>query len=355
KTTLIRRIIAKLSYKALIINADEERYHEVLSSRDERKLGELVEGYDLLFIDEAQRVPNIGIGLKILIDSRPKLKIIATGSSSLELARGISEPLTGRKWTYQLFPISQLELSRTLNRFQLQDTLEERLIWGSYPEVFSFKGPKQRAKYLGELSTDYLYKDILTLADVRNPAKIRALLKLLSFQVGSQVSLHEISNSLNISKETVARYIDLLEKSFVLFSLSGFSRNLRKEVSKSKKYYFCDLGMRNAVVENFNSLLNRNDQGGLWENFLISERIKQNAYNEKISSSYFWRTYTGAEIDYVEESGGKLSGFEIKYQKAKARKPETFLNAYPDSTWEVINRENWLDFALGNAEPQKLT
>ena len=349
KTTLVKDVLAGLPYRTLEINADEERYFDVLSSRDSRRLGELVAGYDLLFIDEAQRVPDIGLNLKILIDQYPQLRIIVTGSSSLELAAGISEPLTGRKWTYQLFPIAQIELSQLSNRFELSDHIDERLVWGSYPEVFNLTGTERKAKYLRELSTDYLYRDVLKLTDIRNPDKIRMLLKLLAFQIGSEVSLNELASSLAMSKETVARYLDLLEKSFVVFRLGGFSRNLRKEVAKSRKFYFYDLGIRNAVIDNFNAPAERNDVGPLWENFLICERLKRNAYTEWLGSSYFWRTYTGAEIDYVEEAQGTLSGFELKFSRKQVRKPETFLRQYQGATWQIINRDNWLDFVLAQS------
>lgn len=347
KTTLVKDILSGMSYRTLEINADEERYFDVLSSRNSRRLGELVAGYELIFIDEAQRVPDIGINLKILIDQHPQLRLIVTGSSSLELAAGISEPLTGRKWMYQLFPIAQIELGQLYNRFELNDQLDERLVWGSYPEVFNLTGSQHKAKYLRELSTDYLYRDVLKLTDIRNPDKMRRLLKLLAFQIGSEVSLNELASSLEMSKETVARYLDLLEKSFVVFRLGGFNRNLRKEVAKSQKFYFCDLGIRNAVIDNFNSPLERNDVGPLWENFLICERLKRNAYTERLGSSYFWRTYTGAEIDYVEESQGSLSGFEIRFARKQIRKPDTFLREYQGATWQVVSRENWLDFVLG--------
>ena len=346
KTTLVKDILTGLSYRVLEVNADEERYFDVLSSRDSRRLGEFVAGYDLLFIDEAQRIPNIGINLKILIDQYPELRLIVTGSSSLELASGISEPLTGRKWTYQLFPIAQSELSELYNRFELNDQMTERLVWGSYPEVFNLTGLERKVHYLRELSTDYLYRDVLRLADIRNPDKIRMLLKLLAFQLGSEVSLNELASSLEMSKETVARYLDLLEKSFVIFCLSGFSRNLRKEVAKSRKWYFYDLGIRNAVIDNFNSLTERNDGGALWENFLISERLKRNAYTDWLGSSYFWRTYTGAEIDYVEESHGTLAGFEMKFTRRQVRKPQTFLREYQGATWQIVNPDNWLEFVL---------
>jgi len=346
KTTLVEDLLKELPYKTLAVNADEERFSEALSRRDRRALLDFVHGYDLLFIDEAQRIRDIGLNLKILADSRKDLRIIVTGSSSLDLASGIAEPLTGRKWTYRLYPISQLELATQQNRFELQSEVEERLIWGSYPELFNLQGRILKERYLRELTTDYLYKDILKLADLRNSDKIRMLLRLLAFQIGQQVSLNELATQLEMSKETVGRYIDLLTQTFVIFPLSGFSKNLRKEVSKSKKIYFYDVGLRNILIEDLRPVGERRDVGALWENFLIAERLKRNTYREEFASTYFWRTYTGAEIDYLEERQGKLLGFEMKYGRRSVRPPKTFLTEYENAEWQVVNEENWLDFVL---------
>ncbi|OGY81997.1 MAG: AAA family ATPase [Candidatus Kerfeldbacteria bacterium RIFCSPHIGHO2_12_FULL_48_17] len=346
KTTLCQDVIAEMKLKTLSINADELRYIDVLSSRDSRKLGDLVEGYDLLFIDEAQRVPNIGINLKILIDQFPRLHILVTGSSSFELANSVSEPLTGRKWVYQLYPIAQRELAKHYNRFELESQKEDRLIWGAYPEIFHIRGQQEKTEYLRTLASDYLYKDILALYDVRHADKIRNILRLLAFQIGQEVSLNELARQLEMSKETVARYIDLLEKTFVIYRVGGFSRNLRKEVSKLHKYYFYDLGVRNALIDNFKPLAERNDQGALWENFLIMERMKRNNYMKRNVTPYFWRTYGGSEVDYVEETGEGLWAFELKWNKRKAPVSKTWIKEYPDSIYEVIHEENWLDFVL---------
>ena len=346
KTTLVEDLLKDVPYKTLAVNADEERFSNVLSSRDRRLLLGFVHGYDLLFIDEAQRIRDIGLNLKILIDNRKDLRIIVTGSSSLDLASGIVEPLTGRKWTYHLYPISQLELSAHHNRFELTQAVEERLIWGSYPDLFNLEGQTVRERYLRELSTDYLYKDILKLADIRNSDKIRALLRLLAFQIGNLVSFNELASQLELSKDTVARYVDLLTKTFVIFQLGGLSKNLRKEVSKSKKIYFYDVGLRNILIEDLRPLRDRRDTGALWENFLIAERLKRNSYREEFASTYFWRTYGGAEIDYLEERQGNLVGFEMKYGRGKARPPKAFLTDYENAEWQVVNEENWLDFVL---------
>lgn len=345
KTTLANDIISDIGLRTLSINADEVRYTDVLSSRDSRRLSELVAGYELLFVDEAQRVPDIGINLKIIIDTQPNLKLIATGSSSFELADAIAEPLTGRKWTFRLYPISILELAAIWNRFELREQLEDRLVWGSYPNLFNLEGRELKTAYLRELATDYLYKDILQLDKVRDSSRVRNLLRLLAFQLGGEVSLAELGGQLGMNNDTVARYLDLLEKSFVIFHLGGLSRNLRKEVSKSRKYYFIDLGVRNALIDNLKPLAERDDLGKLWENFLVIERIKRNHYLPDEAGSYFWRTYTGAEIDYVEERGGAFHGYEFKAGRTRtARTPKTWLETYHGSTWQVVDRENCLDF-----------
>ncbi len=346
KTTLCNTIIKELGLKTLSINADEQRYIDVLASRDSRKLMQLVSGYELLFLDEAQRVPNIGINLKILIDQVKELKILATGSSSFELANKIAEPLTGRTWTYHLYPIAELELAKHANHYELQSQLEDRLIWGSYPEIFRLSGYAEKEQYMRQLASDYLYRDLLTFNGIRHADKIRNVLKLLAFQIGNEVSLNELARQLEMSKETVARYLDLLEKTFVLFRLTGFSRNLRKEVTKMNKYYFYDVGIRNAVIDNFKPLDSRNDVGHLWENFFIMERVKRNAYTHHTVTPYFWRTYTGAEIDYIEEGEGKLDGFECKWGKEKSRAPKAWNETYANATWTLVHQDNWLEFVL---------
>lgn len=344
KTTLCRKVLSQAGFKTIAINADEQRYVDVLSSRDSRKLLELVEGYEVLFIDEAQRVPDIGVNLKLLIDAKPNLKILVTGSSSFELANRVAEPLTGRTWMYNLYPITYSELSRTGNTYELKEQLGDRLRWGSYPEIFSFKGEETKRDYLHGLMANYLYKDILTLGGIKSPDKIHNLLKLIAFQVGSEVSLSELGTQLDMSKETVSRYLDVLVKSFVIFRLTGFSRNLRKEVTKMSKYYFYDLGVRNAVIDNLHSVENRNDYGQLWENFLISERLRCMAYKKEYVTPYFWRVYTGAEIDYIEEGEGKLDGYEFKWQLGKAREPKAWKETYPEASWHLVNQDNWLGF-----------
>lgn len=344
KTTLANDIIGKLNKKTLMVNGDDLRYSDVLSSRDSTRLHELVSDYDVIFIDEAQRIRDIGINLKIIIDNHPDLAVIATGSSSFELANTINEPLTGRKWTFQLFPISVLELGSIFNPFELRESLEQRLIWGSYPYIFNIEGQEIRSQYLRELTSDYLYKDILVLDKIRDSWKIRNLLKLLAFQIGSEVSHNELGTQLGMSKDTVSRYIDLLVKSFVLMPLAGYSKNPRKEISKTRKYYFFDLGVRNALIDNFKGLADRDDIGKLWENFIVVERLKRNTYLQQPSSLYFWRTYTGMEVDLVEESGESLSGYEIKWNKSNVKPPAAWHHTYSDASWKLITADNYLDF-----------
>ena len=346
KTTLANKIISQLKLPTLVINGDGSKYIDILISRDPDRLKEMLSGYQVLFIDEAQRIPEIGVSLKIILDTVVDKKIIVTGSSALDLASKISEPLTGRIWSYKLLPISFFELIKLYNREELNLSLEERLRFGSYPEVFSYLSEQTRREYLQLLTDAYLYKDLLEFGSIKNSDKIRQLLKLLAFQIGSQVSLSELGNKLDLSKETVKSYLDLLEKSFVIFSLTGFSRNLRKEITKMSKYYFYDLGIRNILVDNTNLLSMRNDVGQLWENFLMIERYKTLICSGQLGSRYFWRTYTGAELDYVEEKDGKLSGFEFKWGNKKSRSASQWLSYYPESVCGLINRENYLDFLI---------
>mgnify|MGYP001101239967 FL=1 len=346
KTTLIKTILQNDFGKVLEINADQIQYRNVLSSTDLTQIKRLVSGYDLLFIDEAQQVPDIGLNLKIITDNIPELKIIATGSSSFELANQVSEPLTGRKWTFTLFPISLLEMSELKNPFELDSELTDFLTFGMYPEVFSYENKLDKMDYLKEIIESFLYKDMLTLSQIRNSGKIYELLQLLAYQIGSPVSYSELGRKLGLSTDTVISYVDLLEKVFVIYRMPGFSRNLRKEITKNKKVYFYDTGIRNALIEDFSLPDKRPDIGALWENFIISERIKRNNYKRAHVNSYFWRTYTGAELDYIEESSGKLSGFEIKWKKKKAKIPKSWTENYENADFEVINSENYQDFLL---------
>lgn len=353
KTTLVEKVIRDFQGKILRVNADEQLYNETLSSRDFSRLEGMVEGYDLLFIDEAQRIADIGINLKILYDKNSGLKIIVTGSSSLDLANRVNEPLTGRLYTNILYPVSVPEWQKysSINNFETALKLEEFLLYGMYPEVFSYKNFNQKRKYLDDLCKSYLYKDILSLGSIKYPEKLNQLLKLLAYQVGQLVSIQELATSLQIHREALLNYISLLEKSFVIFRLPGFSRNLRKEIVKMDKIYFYDNGIRNTLINNFNSLQTRNDKGQLWENFLMAERIKSNAYNETFVNSYFWRTYSGAELDLVEEKDGQLHGFEFKWGNSQAKPPASWLENYDESTFQCINTTNFLEWLKNSGLP----
>jgi uncharacterized protein len=343
KTTLANDVLSQMTGKVLYINADEIKYHDVLSSRDVRKLSLLTEGSDIIFIDEAQRIPDIGINLKIIHDQIPGIKLLVTGSSSLDLAGKVREPLTGRTSSYQLYPLSFSELRQEMNVIELQSRLEEFMIYGMYPGLFQLNSAARKEKYLMELASAYLYKDVLEMAFVKHPSKITQLLRLLALQIGSEVSLSELGKNLGLSHETVVSYIDLLEQSFIIFSLGGFSRNLRKEVSKRSKYYFWDTGIRNSLLNNFSPLKLRTDIGFLWENFVISERLKFLNNNQIHASPYFWRTYTGAEIDYVEERQGEVSAYEMKLNKETFRAPQTWLENYGNN-FACITQSNFHEF-----------
>lgn len=344
KTTLSKLILEKMNLKYLTVNADEGKYIDVLSSRDKDKMKLLLSDYEMFFLDEAQRIPDIGINLKIIVDEFPQLKVIATGSSSFELANKISEPLTGRVWTYVLFPLSISEIKSIHTPFEINNKLSELLVYGQYPEVFTTANQFDKQRLLEEICRSYLYKDVLELATIKHASKLKDLLKLLSFQIGSEVSIHELSISLGLSRDAVERYIDLLEKSFVLLRLKAFSRNMRKEVSKMDKIYFYDLGIRNAIIDNFKPLQDRNDIGQLWENFLIIERQKLLSCRNITASSYFWRIQTGAELDYIEERENNLYGYEFKYTNKRAKPPKSWMDNYKEAKYKLINKENFLDF-----------
>lgn len=346
KTTLAEQIIKHLNLKTLKINADEKKYNDILSSRDLSKMKALVSGYEMLFIDEAQRIENIGINLKILADGMKKMKIIVTGSSSFELANKIKEPLTGRAWTYNLYPLSFLELSEKYNEFELKERLDNFLIFGGYPEIFITENLEEKKKLLEEITASYLYKDILELESIKKSEKIHKLLKLIAFQIGQEVSVNELAVNLELNSATVRRYLDLLEKSFVIFRLPALSKNPRKEITKKDKIYFFDVGIRNVLIDNLNPLIDRNDVGQLFENFLVSERLKKNSYHGGTETGYFWRAYTGSEIDYVEESAGKFEAFEFKYGKKSARIPQKFFDTYGSSAFKIVNKDNYLEFVL---------
>lgn len=348
KTTLAHDLLNSVNLRSRFVNADELIYREALASQNRQTLGEVLGDAGLLVIDEAQRVPNIGINLKILVDSFPQATILATGSASFELANQISEPLTGRKLTFTLFPVSYSELRLSLGALETRAMLERWLVWGSYPSMITTEEVGLRERLLNELVGSYLYRDILELEGVRRADKIVDLLRLLAFQIGRDVSVAELAANLAISRQTVERYLDLLEKVFVIFKVGGFSRNLRKEIAKSARYYFYDNGVRNSLIRNFNPLALRNDTGQLWENFLWIERRKANQAAGRELNSYFWRTYDQKEIDLIEEHSGKLTGYEFKWQGEQINRAtrRDFIDAYPDSTLNVINQTNFEPFLV---------
>ena len=346
KTTLAHDLLEAVSLRSRFINADELMYRESLASQSRQRLGELLGDAELLVIDEAQRVPNIGLNLKILVDSFPHARILATGSASFDLANKISEPLTGRKVTFTLYPVSYGELQQTFGPLETRSELERWLIWGGYPDIVTSPDPVLRQRLLGELVGSYLYRDILELQGVRRSEKIVDMLRLLAFQIGQEVSLSELATKLALNRQTVERYLDLLEKVFVIFRVGGFSRNLRKEVTKNGRYYFYDNGVRNSLIQNFNPLHLRNDIGQLWENFLVTERRKANQIAGRSVNTYFWRTYDRKEIDYLEEWGGRLYGYEFKWRNGRIRQAtrDEFLKAYPQAELALVNQDNFEPF-----------
>ena len=348
KTTLLHLLLENSTLKYRIDSGENIRIMNLLGSQDFNLLREYVSGYELIIIDEAQNIPGIGLGLKILIDQFPDLKIIATGSSSFDLENQTGEPLTGRKKVIILFPFSQLELNIQHNRFEIRQLLDQFLIFGSYPEVYMADSNKERIEMLQELVNSYLLKDIMGLERLRNPKQLTNLLKLLAFQVGQEVSIHELSKTVGLNVRTVERYLVLLEKGFVIFRLGSYSRNLRTEVTKKSKYYFYDNGIRNGIILQFNNLDLRNDTGQLWENFIISERLKYLSYNRIFANRYFWRNYNQQEIDYIEEVDGKLIAYEIKWNKNKAKIPNEFAKEYKIKELRTINRDNYLDFLISD-------
>lgn len=347
KTTLLTEFLKNTGFKYKLDSGDNIRARQVLSSQDFSLINDYVSGYDLIAIDEAQQIPNIGIGLKIIVDNNPEIFVIATGSSSFDLSQVIGEPLTGRKRTIILYPFSQKELLNLYNKFELKDELKDLLIFGTYPEVVLANKKKDKIEILNELVNSYLLKDILSFERIKSHKSLLDLLKLLSFQIGSEVSLNELSLNLGIDVKTVRRYLDLLEKSFVVKKLEGYSRNLRNEITSKAKYYFMDNGVRNGVIMNFNSVNLRNDVGQLFENFMFIERQKYHSNERNYLNSYFWRTYAGKEIDLIEEGNGKLTAIEFKWSKnARTKKQKEFIDNYNPENYYFVSSENYLDFLI---------
>jgi len=346
KTTLVKKFLESIQEKVLFVNGDDMVVRQYLESQSTEKLRDFVGNHSLLIVDEAQYVRQIGLNLKIIVDNVPGIRVIATGSSSFDLAKDIGEPLTGRKRVLSLLPLAQMEITEIEKPHETKAHLEARLIYGSYPEVVLLRGNAEREEYLRELISSYLFKDILQLEGIRHADKLERLIQLLSFQIGREVSLAELGRQLGMSKNTVERYLDLLEKVFVIYRRSGFNRNLRKEISKNHRYYFYDNGIRNALINNFNPLAIRDDIGPLWENYVITERMKSQEYLRQPVNAYFWRTYDKKEIDLVEDQRGKLSGFEIKWKQDRAAPPKDWTIAYPNADFQLVNRENYLKFIL---------
>jgi predicted AAA+ superfamily ATPase len=347
KTTLLQSFLKQTAFKFKLDSGDNIRTQEILRSQDFKQILSYAEGYDLLAIDEAQNIPNIGMGLKIIVDQLPQMRVIVTGSSSFELAGQVGEPLTGRKRTLTLFPLAQSELASTHNRLELKQRLADDLVFGAYPEV-ALAGTKQaKIEAITEIANSYLVKDILAFDRVKSAKTLADLLKLLAFQVGSEVSLTEIGTQIGVDYKTIQRYLDLLEKAFVIIRLGGFSRNLRNEITNKAKYYFLDTGIRNALIAQFNEMEHRNDVGQLWENFVFVERLKHRTYHSIYANMYFWRTYGQQEIDLVEEREGNLFGYEAKWSPAKSSAPpKDWAGAYPNAQYETITPENYQTFVL---------
>jgi len=342
KTTILKTISDEKSKKALFLDCDDTLVRKKLTDQSIQSIGILISGYEIVIIDEAQRVENIGLTLKIITDNFSNIQLIVSGSSSLDILSKVNEPLTGRKWEYNLFPISFSEMVNHTSILDELSLLKNRLIYGYYPDVVNNKG--NEIEILRNLTTSYLYKDIFSSAEIRKPDVIERLLEALALQLCNEVSTNELSRLLGIDNATVERYLLMLEKCFVIFSLRSLSRNLRTELKKSKKYYFYDNGIRNSIISNFNPVELRNDTGALWENFVVSERMKFIKYNNVYCNRYFWRTLQQQEIDYIEDSGGKINAFEIKWNpRSKAKVPITFIKAYPDSDFRLITPDNFTD------------
>jgi hypothetical protein len=344
KTTLIKDILSEISGNVLYLNGDDSDVRELFGSYSSTRLRAIIGKNDTVFIDEAQRIKEIGLIIKIIVDNFTDIKVIATGSSSFELLSNISEPLTGRKYEFLLYPLSFGEMVEHHGLLDESRLLEHRLVYGYYPEIVTSVGEEKELLKL--LADSYLYKDLLKLESIAKPALLEKIVKALALQVGSEVSFNEISQLVVANIATVEKYITLLEQAFVVFQLPAFSRNVRNEIKKGKKIYFYDNGIRNAVINNFTPVESRADKGALWENFLISERMKRNAYSGVDAETYFWRTTQQQEIDYIEEIDGVLHAYEFKYSKKQAKLPLTFANAYPEHSFMVVNKENYAEFLM---------
>ena len=346
KTVLLRQIINSWPGKTLVLNGESIDTARLLSERTVANYRNLFQGVSLLAIDEAQHIPEIGLKLKLMVDEVPGLAVIATGSSSFDLQNQAGEPLVGRSTRFMLTPLAMEEYAATESGFETEANTEHRIIYGNYPELLALDSDRDRQEYLEDVVNSYLLRDILMVNDVKNSQKIHDLLRLIAWQVGSEVSYEELSRRLALSRNTVERYLNLLEQVFVIFRLGGYSKNLRREVAKASKWYFQDTGIRNAIIRDFRPLADRPEaeRGGLWENFIISERIKRN-FNYRFGLNfYFWRTYDNQEIDLLEDDGLNLAAFEIKAGTKAPKPPRAFAEAYPQASFNVVNRTNYLSF-----------
>lgn len=342
KTTLIKHFLKKRTH--LFLDGDDPTVRKLLKKANTASLKRILGNYKNVFIDEAQRIKKIGLSMKIIVDQFKDVQLWVSGSSSFSLSQQLNEPLTGRKWEYQLYPISWEELENHLGYVQAEQQLEERLLYGFYPDVIN--NPGNEIEILKNLVDSYLYKDILAYANIRKPAILEKLVLALALQIGNEVSYNELSQTVGIDKNTVSKYIDILEKGYVIFKLGTFSRNVRNEIKKNKKIYFYDVGVRNMVTGNFNNLDTRLDKGNLWENFLMAERIKRNSYNLRYAKPYFWKTKQQQQIDYVEDYNGNIYAYEFKWQqKKKIKTPKVFAENY-NSELSIIHRENFRDFVM---------
>lgn len=347
KTVLVNQLLKKTEMPYLLLSGEDIDTHKLLQNRSVQNYKRVLGEKRFLVIDEAQKIPEIGIKLKLMVDHIEGLKVLVTGSSAFDISNTMGEPLTGRKITYNLFALSEQELNQIENIVEKQDNLRHRLVYGNYPELIQFQDNEPKTEYLREIVNDYLFKDILAFENIRNSDKIYDLLRLIAFQIGGEVSLEELGRQLSMGKNTVEKYLDLLSKVFVLHKVGGFSRNLRKEIAKKNRWYFYDNGLRNLLVANFNPIEIRQDIGQLWENYIISERLKFQRYNKMIVNNFFWRTYDKQEIDWVEERGGKLYAYEFKWNpKRKAKVPKAWGKTYQNAEFQVINSENYVDWII---------
>ncbi len=348
KTTLIRHLLRQEAH--LFLNGDDPAIRNLLTGVSESRLKTIIGRHRFIYIDEAQRIPEIGLTLKLITDQFKAIQLLVSGSSALEINQTTQEPLTGRKIEYRLFPLSWEELESSLGYLEAEQQLEERLVFGMYPEVVTKRDNAREV--LQELCTSYLYKDVLAISGIRKPEILEKLLRALALQLGQEVSYNELSGLIGIDKNTVARYIELLEKTFIVFRLNSFSRNLRNEIRENRKIYFYDNGIRNAIIQNLNPLSLRNDKGALWENFLVTERMKYREYHRLPANRFFWRTIQQQEIDLIEETGGQLFAYEFAWNhNGRKRLPKSFLENY-SAEGRIIDRSNFREFVMPGAIEQ---